>query len=332
MSRDFIGALLQLNAEKGVSREQLVAHRRRGHPVGLSPRRAGQRGRQRQPGHRERQDARLARQDGRRRGRGPARRVHPRRGQEVQAGRTARRPGRDGGAGRLHLRSHPRPDGQAGGPASACAKPSARWSSASSRERDGEIITGTVSRVEPRGVILEMGKAEAILATTDQSATEHYRIGQHVKAFVLEVRRTTRGPADLRQPHPQELPAPPVRAGGSGDPRGHGRDQGHRARGRLPQQGRRGQPPGGPRSGRRDRRPARRPRPVRGRGAGRREDRHHPVERGPGRLRGQRAPARPRWSRWTSTRMPASPASPCPSGCSRWPSAARARTRAWRRS
>jgi N utilization substance protein A len=33
-----------------------------------------------------------------------------------------------------------------------------------------------------------------VLPTTDQSATEHYRIGQHVKAFVMEVRRTTRGP------------------------------------------------------------------------------------------------------------------------------------------
>jgi N utilization substance protein A len=60
--------------------------------------------------------------------------------------------------------------------------------------REGEIITGSVSRVEPTGVILDLGKAEAILRTTDQSATEHYRIGQHVKAYVLEVRRTTRGP------------------------------------------------------------------------------------------------------------------------------------------
>ncbi|MFN8622617.1 MAG: transcription termination factor NusA [Chloroflexota bacterium] len=60
--------------------------------------------------------------------------------------------------------------------------------------RENEIITGSVSRVEPRGVILDLGKAEAILPTTDQSATEHYRIGQHVKAYVLEVRRTTRGP------------------------------------------------------------------------------------------------------------------------------------------
>ncbi len=60
--------------------------------------------------------------------------------------------------------------------------------------REGEIITGSVGRVEPSGVILDLGKAEAILRTTDQSATEHYRIGQHVKAYVLEVRRTTRGP------------------------------------------------------------------------------------------------------------------------------------------
>jgi N utilization substance protein A len=60
--------------------------------------------------------------------------------------------------------------------------------------REGEIITGTVSRVEPAGVILDLGKAEAVLRATDQSATEHYRIGQHVKAYVLEVRRTTRGP------------------------------------------------------------------------------------------------------------------------------------------
>ena len=61
-------------------------------------------------------------------------------------------------------------------------------------QREGEIITGTVSRVEPRGVILDVGRAEAVLATTDQSAMEHYRIGQHVKAYVLEVRRTTKGP------------------------------------------------------------------------------------------------------------------------------------------
>src|SRR5215207_224788 len=63
-------------------------------------------------------------------------------------------------------------------------------------DREGELVTGTVNRVEPRAMILDVGKGvEAILATTEQSALEHYRIGQNVKAYALEVRRTPRGPA-----------------------------------------------------------------------------------------------------------------------------------------
>jgi N utilization substance protein A len=61
--------------------------------------------------------------------------------------------------------------------------------------REGELITGEVNRVEPRAIILDVGKnVEAILATTEQSNIEHYRIGQNVKAYVLEVRRSTKGP------------------------------------------------------------------------------------------------------------------------------------------
>ncbi|TAK01502.1 MAG: transcription termination/antitermination protein NusA [Chloroflexota bacterium] len=61
--------------------------------------------------------------------------------------------------------------------------------------REGELITGTVNRAEPRAIILDVGKGvEAILATTEQSPLEHYRIGQNVKAFVLEVRRGPKGP------------------------------------------------------------------------------------------------------------------------------------------
>ena len=64
--------------------------------------------------------------------------------------------------------------------------------------REGDLMTGTVNRVEPRAIILDVGKnVEAILATTEQSALEHYRIGQNVKAFVLEVRRTPKGPQVL---------------------------------------------------------------------------------------------------------------------------------------
>ena len=160
--------------------------------------------------------------------------------------------------------------------------------------REGELLTGSVSRVEPRAIILDVGKGvEAVLATSEQSPLEHYRIGQPVKAFVLEVRRSARGPADHRVADPQGLPPPPVRARGPRDPRRHGRGQGDRPRGGLPLQGRGRLAPGGPRPGRRDRRPARRPRPGRRRGARRREDRRDPVERGRVGVRRQRAVARP---------------------------------------
>ena len=62
-------------------------------------------------------------------------------------------------------------------------------------DKEGELVTGTVNRVEPRAMILDMGKGvEGVLATTEQSPLEHYRIGQNVKSYVLEVRRTPRGP------------------------------------------------------------------------------------------------------------------------------------------
>jgi len=64
--------------------------------------------------------------------------------------------------------------------------------------REGELINGTVNRVEPRGLILDLGKnVEAVLRPAEQSPLEHYRIGQNVKAFVLEVRRAIRGPEIL---------------------------------------------------------------------------------------------------------------------------------------
>ena len=169
--------------------------------------------------------------------------------------------------------------------------------------REGELMTGTVNRVEPRAIILDVGKnVEAILATTEQSrarALPHRPERQGVRARGPP---HDAGPADLRQPDAQGLPQAPVRARGARDPQRHGRDQGHRPRGRQPLQGRRRLAPGGPRPGRRDRRPARRTRPGRRRRAVRREDRRHPVERRRRRLRGQRPEPGPGHLASTSTR------------------------------
>ena len=103
--------------------------------------------------------------------------------------------------------------------------------------REGELITGTVNRVEPRALILDVGKSvEAILATTEQSPLEHYRIGQNVKAFVLEVRRSVRGPQIfVSRTHKGFLRR--LFELCPGDPQRHGGDQGDRSRGRQPIQG-----------------------------------------------------------------------------------------------
>ncbi len=66
-----------------------------------------------------------------------------------------------------------------------------------------EILTGVVSRVDPRsgGVSLRIGNSgestEALLSASEQIKGEELREGQHLKVYVVEVRRSTRGPQVL---------------------------------------------------------------------------------------------------------------------------------------
>ncbi len=61
-------------------------------------------------------------------------------------------------------------------------------------EREGDVISGLIQRVEPRQVTIDLGKAEAILPASEQIQTERYRAGQRIRAYLLEVQRTSRGP------------------------------------------------------------------------------------------------------------------------------------------
>ena len=66
-----------------------------------------------------------------------------------------------------------------------------------------EILTGVVTRIDPRtgGVSLRIGtgaeSTEALLAAGEQIKSEELTEGQHVKVYVVEVRRSTRGPQVL---------------------------------------------------------------------------------------------------------------------------------------
>ncbi len=61
-------------------------------------------------------------------------------------------------------------------------------------DKAGEVLTGTVQRIEPRQVILDLGRAEAVLPTQEQVPNERCRAGQRLKVYLVEVRRSTKGP------------------------------------------------------------------------------------------------------------------------------------------
>ena len=62
------------------------------------------------------------------------------------------------------------------------------------KERVGTIINGTVKRVEYGNIIIDMGKTEAILRKDEVIPRENFKAGDRVRAYVLDVRRETRGP------------------------------------------------------------------------------------------------------------------------------------------
>ena len=61
--------------------------------------------------------------------------------------------------------------------------------------KEGELLVGTVQRVEARQMIVELGRGtEAVLPYTEQVRNEHLRPGQRVKVLVLEVLKAVKGP------------------------------------------------------------------------------------------------------------------------------------------
>jgi len=60
--------------------------------------------------------------------------------------------------------------------------------------REGELITATVQRMAKGNVILEMGKAEAILPPKEQVENDRYYHGQRLKVYLMEIRKEDRGP------------------------------------------------------------------------------------------------------------------------------------------
>jgi transcription termination/antitermination protein NusA len=61
-------------------------------------------------------------------------------------------------------------------------------------DKIGTVVTGTVQRVEPRVVRVELGKATGIIPQGEQIQGEYYSIGSRIKVFIKDIERDNRGP------------------------------------------------------------------------------------------------------------------------------------------
>ena len=63
--------------------------------------------------------------------------------------------------------------------------------------RESDIVTGIVQRIEQKNAFIDLGKAEAVLAPLEQIPGETYRHGDRLKTYIIEVKKTTKGPQIL---------------------------------------------------------------------------------------------------------------------------------------
>jgi len=73
-------------------------------------------------------------------------------------------------------------------------------------EREGEIVTGSIQRIESKTVVVNLGRTEGIMLPSDQIFTERYEVGQRVKGYIYEVKNSSKGPSVfISRTHPYFL-------------------------------------------------------------------------------------------------------------------------------
>src|SRR5262249_54764808 len=71
------------------------------------------------------------------------------------------------------------------------------------RTRKGERATGTVQRFEKKNIIVNLGRADAILPEKEQIPRERYRQGDRIRAYIVDVELSAKGPQIvLSRTHP----------------------------------------------------------------------------------------------------------------------------------
>ncbi len=71
------------------------------------------------------------------------------------------------------------------------------------KDRKGDLISGTVQRLEKGNVYINISRAEAVLLTKEQIPGESYRQGERLRAYILDVQKSSKGPQIfLSRTHP----------------------------------------------------------------------------------------------------------------------------------
>jgi transcription termination/antitermination protein NusA len=69
--------------------------------------------------------------------------------------------------------------------------------------KESDIVTGIIQRNERKNIIIDLGKTEAVLPPTEQTPGEEYRFNYRIKTYIIEVKKTTKGPQiTLSRTHP----------------------------------------------------------------------------------------------------------------------------------
>ncbi|AWZ48673.1 transcription termination/antitermination protein NusA [Clostridiaceae bacterium 14S0207] len=70
-------------------------------------------------------------------------------------------------------------------------------------EKEYDIITGTITRKDNENILVDLGKIEAVLGPNEQIPSEHYGFNDKIKLYIVEVKKTTKGPQIiLSRTHP----------------------------------------------------------------------------------------------------------------------------------
>ena len=85
------------------------------------------------------------------------------------------------------------------------------------KDRQGEVVNGIVRRFEKGSIIVDLGRAEAVLPAKEQVPRESYRPGDRIRAYVARGQQGSQGSADHPVARLDRAAEEALRAGSAGD-------------------------------------------------------------------------------------------------------------------